>query len=373
MNGRASVVATSKARVWMILVSLVCAILASALPAAQPASAGTGAWTTSGPIDNIGTVAVAPSDNNVVYALGSSGVWRSHNGGSSWHKMGTRVLDKYAPLAVSPTSHDTIYGGTAEGVLKSTNGGTSWSVALADLSVQSLAVHPTNGSIVYAGTRNASNQARIYKTTDGGRSWSHSGGIIIAEMGTPAVVDIEINPSEPDNVFAAIQTYHGGHVRQSSDGGHTWTLQGVGGVPPLYLPSAMAIVPMRDAVRVYTGWQVSGSKALVRSDNDGIAWCNLTRLLPDAGGSVAGIVIPDNDKDWVVAAFGGTSDAPGGVFLSTDGGIIWRDKELGQNPQGIAWASRSNTIFVSTPSGVYQYTMILPVGPATISYRSPAS
>jgi photosystem II stability/assembly factor-like uncharacterized protein len=105
----------------------------------------------------------------VVYARGDSGICKSTNGGSSWTAVNTGLTSTIVySLALDPTNSQVVYAGTHGGLCKSTNGGSSWTAVNTGLTstynVSSLAIDPTNSRVVYSGT----NGSGVFKTVTGG-------------------------------------------------------------------------------------------------------------------------------------------------------------------------------------------------------------
>ena len=165
---------------------------------------------------------VDPNDPDIVYAGGASGgIWRLTIGSSSYNweyiETGYPVLGVNA-IAVDYTNSDIIYIGTGEmygyessfggfytrstrgsvgiGLLKSTDGGATWEKSI-DWSyqqhrgVQVVKIHPNDPKIVFAGTSEG-----VYRTKDAGENWEQVHDVIM-------VVDMAINPSDPDIVYAS--------------------------------------------------------------------------------------------------------------------------------------------------------------------------
>lgn len=147
---------------------------------------------TSGGSGNLWRVRFAPSDSKRVYLAGTGGVWRSNDGGETW------VGD--APVAIgSGESNIPVLGEFIE------EGGS--------LEARGLAVHPVNPDVVYAGSWGGG----LFKSTDGGATWSSSSNGMPEGSG---VWDVVVNPVSPDNLFAALW-WEG--IYRSTDGGANWT------------------------------------------------------------------------------------------------------------------------------------------------------
>src|SRR6476660_2053726 len=142
--------------------------------------------------------------------------------------MGGRIDD----IAVSESDPSIIYVGYAVGgVFKSENNGTTFTPVFetyGTASIGDIAIHPTNPNIVYVGTGEANNRQTssfgdgIYKTTDGGKTFTNTG---LKE--TQTIARIVIDPKNPETVYAASPGHLFGPnpergVFKTTDGGKTW-------------------------------------------------------------------------------------------------------------------------------------------------------
>ncbi len=183
--------------------------------------------------------AIARASPEVVYALEGDGgrdsvVVASADGGKTWRPP---VLlpapapglaepgGKSAALAVDPQSPATLYAAVGSAVLKSTDGGRSWRSIAGGLprnvAVSSLTVDPRHAGTLYA----ALGDDGIFKTTDGGRTWSqHWFPIISVEM-------VAIDPARPSTVFAGVTGVNVSapagsspepRILRSTNNGRTW-------------------------------------------------------------------------------------------------------------------------------------------------------
>ncbi len=117
-------------------------------------------------------------------------------------------------LAVAPTFPPSVYAGTNGGVFKTTDGGASWSAVnsgLTTTNVVDLAIDPTAPETLYAAT-----DGGVFKTTTGGASWS------AAKVGLPdeTVFVLAIDPTAPATLYAG--TFLSG-VFKTIDGGSSWS------------------------------------------------------------------------------------------------------------------------------------------------------
>ncbi|HEV3141206.1 MAG TPA: hypothetical protein VGY57_11845, partial [Vicinamibacterales bacterium] len=142
--------------------------------------------------------------------------------------MGGRIDD----IAVSESDPNIIYVGYAVGgVFKSENNGTTFEPvfeAYGSGSIGDIAIHPANPNIVYVGTGEANNRQTssfgdgIYKTTDGGKTFTNMG---LKE--TQTIGRIVIDPKNPETVYVASPGHLFGPgpdrgVYKTTDGGKTW-------------------------------------------------------------------------------------------------------------------------------------------------------
>src|SRR5262245_52299203 len=143
--------------------------------------------------------------------------------------MGGRIDD----FAVVESNPDIFYVGTASGgVFKTTNGGTTWEAVFDDQPVSTIgdiAVAPSDPSIVWVGTGEANNRQSsswgngIYKSTDGGTTWKHMG-----LAGTHHIARVVIHPTDPNIVYVAALGRLWGPSKdrglyKTTDGGKTWS------------------------------------------------------------------------------------------------------------------------------------------------------
>jgi hypothetical protein len=145
----------------------------------------------------------------------------------TWEPLGPgNIGGRTRALLIDPEDPNTMYAaGVAGGVWKTTNAGKAWTPLtdmIANLAISSMAMDPTNSSVIYAGTgegyfnSDSIRGAGIFKTTDGGASW-----VQLASTNNSNfyyVNDIVVSPNDPERVYAATRA----GVWRSSDDGATW-------------------------------------------------------------------------------------------------------------------------------------------------------
>ena len=216
-------------------------------------------WRNIGPANMAGRVSDVqgiPGSATFFVAAAGGGVWKTTNGGVTFRP----VFDSYGVpssgvLAIAPSDTNVIYLGTGEpnsrnsispggGVFKSTDGGLTWTFSglKGTEHIGRVVVHPTNPNVAWVAALGpawrTSPDRGLYKTTDGGATWQNRKFI----NDTTGFVDVAIHPRNPNVLFAS--SYHrlrgpyflqsggrGSALWTSTDGGDTWTEVKGGGFP----------------------------------------------------------------------------------------------------------------------------------------------
>ncbi|RXR19122.1 T9SS type A sorting domain-containing protein [Flavobacterium amnicola] len=214
-------------------------------------------------------------------------------------------------VAVDPTNPNIIYVGTPAGSLwKSTNGGTSF-VSLFDefpqIGVSGIAIDPNNTNIIYiaTGDRNHSdtNFAGVYKSTNGGASWTITGTI----SGPSRASDIYVNPSNSNMVWVATSS----GVYKSINAGTSWTRTLTGNIKDIKIKPT-------DPTVVYA----VSTTTFYRSTDSGSTFTAVTTGLPATSGRLVIDVTPAN-ANYVYVLSSTTSDGFQGVYRSVDSGVTF--------------------------------------------------
>ena len=278
-------------------------------------------------------VAGVPGDPAVYYLGTPAGaLWKSTNGGTTWSAISDALpVTGFGAIAVAPSNPSIVYAGTGnttlgDGIYRSDDAGGTWRhVGLDDTKyITSLVVDPHNPDIVVAGAgsggnfgsmvfynNNPSPARGIYRTTDGGRTWTHA---LFVDAST-SVVDLASDPAEPNLIFASLATVGvrgitAPPIYRSSDAGATWTRVDGRGLPAGLASANIALAAHTHAQRIYALAGGRGGGGLYRSDDGGGTWAVTTRRLASAGGH---IYVDPSNPDIVYTM--GTS-----VYRSTDGG-----------------------------------------------------
>jgi photosystem II stability/assembly factor-like uncharacterized protein len=240
-------------------------------------------------------------------------------------------------IAKNPTDRSTWYVGVASGnVWKTTNNGTTWTPIFDDYgsySIGCLALDPKNPQVVWVGTgENASQRSAgygdgVYKSLDGGRSWTNVGLRHSEHVGK-----ILIDPRDSNVVYVAVQgpLWAPGGDRglfKTTDGGETWELalgisENTGVTDIAFDPRNPDIIYAASYQRRrHVGLLVAGGpeSAIYRSDDGGATWKKLSRGLPGVDMGRIALAVSPQDPDVVHAVVAAVGEASG-FFRSPDRG-----------------------------------------------------
>jgi photosystem II stability/assembly factor-like uncharacterized protein len=278
------------------------AVTASPSPSPSPGPAFANmSWREVGPAaggGRVASVAGSASDPNLYYVgAAGGGVWKSANGGQTWDP----VFDKEGVAAIGavtidPVDNKIVWVGTGEtnprndvsygdGLYKSSDGGDSWTnVGLkATRYISRILVDPRNHNHVIVGALgdvfSESSERGVYVTDDGGKTWKQT----LSVGPQSGASDLALDPQNPSIVYAGIWKFErrpwtfvsGGAdddgLYKSTDGGQTWTkLEGHGLPAPPVGRIGIAVAPS-DGNRVYAVIE-SKQGELWRSDDGGANW-----------------------------------------------------------------------------------------------------
>ncbi|MFA6231474.1 MAG: hypothetical protein WC617_15070 [Rhodanobacter sp.] len=339
----------------------------------------------------IAALAAAPEkDGKLLLYVGaaSGGVWKSTDGGTTY----TPVFDKQpvqsiGDIAIDPSNHETVWVGTGEswtrnsvsignGIYKSTDGGESWTnMGLKGSErIAKVAIDPQHSDTVYACVPGKlwsdSADRGLYKTTNGGKSWSL---VLKGRNLSTGCASVTMDPKNPDVLFAGMWDFRrkgwtfrsGGEsptapsasgLFRSSDGGKSWseiTSQDNKGFPVKpYGRIAVAVAPSNPSI-VYSLVE-SPHSALYRSDDGGKTWQarDKSQLMVWRPFYFANLIIdPTNperlfkpDLNLIQSLDGGKSFANVGGGTHGDSHVVWIDprntKQIIVGDDGGLWFSQ---------------------------------
>ena len=286
----------------LVVVSLLWQAVAAPAPPPAPLTGLT--WRNVGPAvtgTRIVELAVVEKDPRVFYAAtASSGVWKTGNAGTTWSPVFERAgRISIGGMAVAPSNPNILWVATGEpnmrnlrstspgdGIYRSRDAGRTWQhMGLKDAQhMGRLAVHPSNPDVVYASVVGSlwdrNNDARgLWKTTDGGGTWNR----VFSPGGRVGVVDVALDPRNPDVVYAAawhrerrdwsfINTGAGSAIFKSNDGGTTWTKL-TGGMPAGAMGRIGLAVCRSQPEVIYAAIEGdAAARGVYRSSDAGLTW-----------------------------------------------------------------------------------------------------
>ncbi len=250
---------------------------------------------------------IDPDRTETLYAIATYRLYRSDDAGTSWTELSASVYS----FEFDPQNPDKIYAGSKNGILrKSPDRGSTWADLATGSSwdIKSIAVSHTDPNTVYAGTMGNWDFPGdgIFKTTDGGATWSPADSLLPSTN----IYSLVIDPVQPETVYAGTMgsgMYSGRGVWLSTNGGISWEEANTG------LP-AYAGISMLRAVPGQSGCLYAGSDEIYKSVDAGASWSEVDLGL-NAGGS------------WSLDFCPAESDA---LFIGSGNGLLkmasWYDK-----------------------------------------------
>jgi photosystem II stability/assembly factor-like uncharacterized protein len=310
-------------------------------------------------------VTVASSEPGLLLAATPEGVFQSTNGGESWR----RSLDRHAhSVQVAAANPQVVYAGTKEGVYRSDDGGVTWirySGGIQYLDIGPLTVHPEDSDVVLAGSNiwewtfhyddfpSSTLGEGIYKTVDGGVSWSKvNQGFIDVD-----VVALAVDPNDPNVAYVGMECSRG--IFRTDDGGASWVF--IAGGPEKN--SDIAHYTMRLAIDPNSTIYLTGRFGVARSDDRGQNWIPML-----VRRHFHGVGINPHDPRLVFVGTSPKQDPtetngfPGGRILrSADGGLSWQEVGSGF-PSGADTSIHGFAFDATDPNIVYVVTSSHEIG-----------
>jgi photosystem II stability/assembly factor-like uncharacterized protein len=292
-------------------------------------------WRSIGPAmtsGRIADIAVDANDRSNWYVgVGSGGVWKTENRGTTW----TPVFDSEGSysigcITIDPNNSDTIWVGTGEnvsgrhvgygdGIYKSLDGGNSWTnMGLKNSQhIGMIAVDPRDSNVVYVASQgplwSAGGERGLYKTTDGGESWD----LILSAGEYTGANEVHLDPRNPDVIYASLHQHY------------------------------------RNVAALMNGGPESG---IHKSTDGGESWRELTNGIPKEDKGKIGLAISPVNPDVIYAT----------IELSQRSGGFWRSLDNGES-----WEKRSDEIYSGTGPHYYQELFASPHDVDTVYQVAP--
>jgi photosystem II stability/assembly factor-like uncharacterized protein len=287
---------------------------------------------------SVGDIAIAPSDPNIVWvgtgepnnrqsSSWGDGVYRSLDGGKTWRNMGLTDTKHIGRIVIDPHDTNIVYVAAVghlwgpnkdRGVFKTIDAGKTWTQSLfinQDTGVTDIAMDPQSPMTLYAaayqrrrtpwGMNGGGPHSGIYKTIDGGATWSK----LTKDLpeGITGRIGLDIYRGNPNIVYALIENAKGGIFR-SEDRGSTWKKMSDSNSRPMYY-SQVRIDPNNDQ-RI---WMCAAP--MFTSDDGGKTFT--TNLVTRIHGDYHALWIDPANSNHMLAG------SDGGIHISWDRGRSW--------------------------------------------------
>jgi photosystem II stability/assembly factor-like uncharacterized protein len=327
----------------------------------------------------IADIEIHPDDPATWFVgVGSGGVWRTENAGTTWTPIfDDQTVYSIGDLALDPSNPHTVWVGTGEnvggrhtgygnGIYRSRDDGASWEHLGLEASehISKIIIHPDDPNTVWVASQgplwSPGGERGLYKTTDGGETWTN----VLSAGEWTGVTDVVIDPRDPDRLYAATWQHHrtvaaymgagpesGLHV--SDDGGDTWRALSAG-LPTGNLGKiGLAISPQNPDVVYAAIEQDRRTGGIWRSDNRGESWENVSDMVSGGTG-------PHYYQELYASphAFDRIYLANNTTQISDDGGRTWRainNENKHVDDHAIAFrADDPDYVLVGSDGGLYE-------------------
>jgi len=272
----------------------------------QPSEGGT--WVT--------PYVLHPSSPSTIYYAGVTKVWQSTSGGSSWTAISAALgnsTNNLSAIAVAPTNGSVVYTASAVGMWKTTNV-TSWSpLTSAPLGITHIAVSPNDANTVYVTIGGYTAGNKVYKSVDGGSTWSNVSGTL---PNIPANC-IAVHPNSASDLYLGTDL----GVFYSNDAGSTWQAFDTG--LPNVIVDDLDINVLSGKIRAATFgrglWEsplqgvVVSNSVTVNTPNGGESWAtgSIHNITWSSTGTIANVTLEyslDAGSNWTIISSSTAND-----------------------------------------------------------------
>src|SRR5438094_8335936 len=245
---------------------------------------------------------VAPAGGGVWKTTSGGTNWSPLTDIQSTLSMGAVAIARSNPLVVYAGTGEANFSGDSNfgrGVLVSTDAGATWILrnnggAFDRRTISEIAIDPTNASVAYVavaggGVNGLSGNTGVWKTSDGGVTWTNTTAAVTS---TQAWTSVRIDPSDPSVLYAAVGSIFGATqngIYKSTNGGGSWSVLSAGPTGTVAGRIVVAVAPSNAQV-IYVsahGTGVAGSTSFgslfrfMRSDNGGTIFTARTGTTPN--------------------------------------------------------------------------------------------
>jgi photosystem II stability/assembly factor-like uncharacterized protein/Ni/Co efflux regulator RcnB len=281
---------------------------------------------------SIGWVTLDPNDPAVVWVgAGESnsqrsvsygdGIYRSDDGGKNWTNLGLKKSEHIGRVVVDPRDSKVVYvaaegplwgPGGDRGLYKSADGGKNWKAVLTiseNTGVVDVAIDPSNPDIVYAAAYqrrrhvftliDGGPESAIYKSTDAGATWNKlKSGLPTVDMGR---IGLAVSPSDPSVVYATVEAADGkGGIFRSNDRGATWERRNEFDLGAMYY--ARVVADPKNVDRIFV------MNVTMRESLDGGKTLHKVEETNHHGDDHSLWIDPDDTKHWLLGSDGGMAE-----------------------------------------------------------------
>jgi photosystem II stability/assembly factor-like uncharacterized protein len=278
---------------------------------------------------SIGWVTLDPNDASVVW-VGSGesnsqrsvgygdGIYRSVDGGKGWENLGLKKSEHIGRVVVDPRDSKVVYvaaegplwgPGGDRGLYKSADGGKTWKAVLTigeNTGVVDVQLDPSNPDIVYAAAYqrrrhvftliDGGPESAIYKSTDAGATWNKlKSGLPSVDMGR---IGLAVSPADPNVVYASVEAADKkGGIFRSNDKGATWEKRNEFDVGAMYY--ARVVADPKNVDRIFV------MNVQLRESLDGGKTLHTVSESNHHGDNHAIWIDPDDTRHWLLGSDGG--------------------------------------------------------------------
>jgi photosystem II stability/assembly factor-like uncharacterized protein len=280
------------------------------------------------------SLAFDPMNSDVIYAGTTHLPWRTTDGGASWESIHTGMIDDSDVFSIQVDSHHPaqVYASACSGLYQSEDSAAHWNklpTPKGAFRTYFVALDPRNSRVVFAGTTEG-----LLRSEDGGRVWR--------QATAQAVKSIAFDAQIPQRIFFASAT---AGIMVSTDGGKTLRETNAG-----FTNRNFTVLTGSKGVLYASSVFEPGSGGIYRTDNYGLRW---QRSAGEPGQDIRLLTaVPDQSGTLFAAGYHG-------LFKSNDGGKTWNGKTTLSASAGhltSLLALSHNVLLAGTDQGLFRST-----------------